>query len=264
MDNKTFSITFGDRAENNIGMQMLGNLAEKGINKQDLDNTIKYLNDKKINYQIIELHNNLPVESKENYNKNNELNAYLLVIPNGVNKILEDNNAANLMLQEQFKLPFDKKALMRGRVVNKLARWNSCFDEVGQEPDIENGKGTVISFDNAPLLNKLRLKLPTIFGPKTNNLKAEMNYYYDTTKCGIGFHGDAERRIVICARLGSSIPMHFQWFHRFKPIGERFATTFNHGDIYIMSEKTVGTDWKKSSIPTLRHAAGCDKYTTIK
>jgi hypothetical protein len=29
-----------------------------------------------------------------------------------------------------------------------------------------------------------------------------------------------------------------------------------------MSEKTVGTDWKSSSIVTLRHAAGADIYTT--
>ena len=32
--------------------------------------------------------------------------------------------------------------------------------------------------------------------------------------------------------------------------------TLNHGDIYIMSEKSVGNDWKRRKIPTLRHAAG--------
>ena len=30
-----------------------------------------------------------------------------------------------------------------------------------------------------------------------------------------------------------------------------------------MSEKSVGTDWKKKNIYTLRHATGSDKYTTI-
>lgn len=264
MDDQTFSITFGDRAENNIGMQMLGNLAEKGINKEDLDVIIDYLNNKNIDYQLIDLHQNLPNDFKTKYNNSGEFDAYLLIIPNGVNKILEDDNIADQMLDEQLNLPFDKKAKMRGRVVNKLARWNSCFDEVGQEPDIENGKGTVIAFNDAPLLNRLRVKLPSVFGTKTDNLKAEMNYYYDINKCGIGFHGDAERRIVVCARLGASIPMHFQWFHRFKPIGDRFQTIMNHGTMYLMSEKAVGTDWKKSSIPTLRHAAGCEKYTTIK
>lgn len=28
------------------------------------------------------------------------------------------------------------------------------------------------------------------------------------------------------------------------------------GDVYIMSEKAVGFDWKRSAVPTLRHAAG--------
>ena len=28
-------------------------------------------------------------------------------------------------------------------------------------------------------------------------LVAEANYYYDLEKCGIGYHGDAERRIVV-------------------------------------------------------------------
>jgi hypothetical protein len=30
--------------------------------------------------------------------------------------------------------------------------------------------------------------------------------------------------------------------------------------MYVMSEKAVGFDWKKRIVPTLRHAAGCDKY----
>lgn len=34
--------------------------------------------------------------------------------------------------------------------------------------------------------------------------------------------------------------------------------------MYMMSEKAVGTDWLKKIIFTLRHAAGCKKYTTIK
>ena len=37
----------------------------------------------------------------------------------------------------------------------------------------------------------------------------------------------------------------------------------NTGDIYIMSEKAVGSDWRKSSMYTLRHAAGCNKYLSL-
>lgn len=33
--------------------------------------------------------------------------------------------------------------------------------------------------------------------------------------------------------------------------------------MYIMSEKATGYDWKKRSIYTLRHAAGCKKYLKL-
>jgi hypothetical protein len=106
--------------------------------------------------------------------------------------------------------------------------------------------------------------MPDWFGEKARDLKAEGNYYYNLEKCGIGFHGDGERRKVIAARVGASMPIHYQWFHRFKPVGERFVIPLHDGDMYIMSEKAAGTDWKSSSILTLRHATGGPEYTTIK
>jgi len=46
-------------------------------------------------------------------------------------------------------------------------------------------------------------------------------------------------------------------------VGERIKIMLNDGDMYVMSDKSVGRDWKQSSILTLRHAAGADKYLTI-
>ena len=96
-------------------------------------------------------------------------------------------------------------------------------------------------------MNELREKLKSILGAKAENLAAELNYYHDIEKCGISFHGDAERKIVVCgklkifrkfffyflARLGHSLPMHFQWFYKLQPVGERVVFTLNHGDIYV-------------------------------
>jgi hypothetical protein len=87
--------------------------------------------------------------------------------------------------------------------------------------------------------------------------------YYDVSKCGIGFHGDAERRKVIAIRLGESMPLHYQWFQNSKPVGQRIELQINNGDLYIMSDKAVGFDWLKKKQLTLRHAAGCKIYTTI-
>ena len=59
------------------------------------------------------------------------------------------------------------------------------------------------------------------------------------------------------------MPLHYQWFQRSAPVGERVRMLLGHGDLYAMSEKAAGTDWMKKVIPTLRHAAGAKKYTTI-
>ncbi len=82
-----------------------------------------------------------------------------------------------------------------------------------------------------------------------------MNYYYDLNKTYIGFHGDAERKIVICARLGGDMPIYYQWFQNGKKVGDRIKIDVNGGDIYCMSFKATGNDWLKRKIYTLRHAA---------
>jgi hypothetical protein len=193
--------------------------------------------------------------------------AGLLVIRAGADSLVETNYrnpraASDRLYSEQWALPMDKKALMRGRVVNKLARWNLCFDETAQAPDYERGFGTVIAFQEVPELEQIRAHLPQWFGSKAENLKMEANYYYNIKKCGIGFHGDTERRIVIGLRLGAQIPLRFQWFLRSSPVFDPIDIVLEHGDLYCMSDKAVGHDWKKRTIYTLRHSAGASKYTS--
>ena len=148
----------------------------------------------------------------------------------------------------------------RKKVLNKRARFNLCFGNIGQKSDFENKKGTIISYNDVPLTKKIRDKLPKYLGDKANDLPSEGNYYFNINKCGIGFHGDAERKVVIAVRLGATIPLHYQWYTKNREIGKRIELNINHGDIYVMSEKATGYDWKKSSLVTLRHAAGADKF----
>jgi len=171
---------------------------------------------------------------------------------------------ADGMFAEHLALNVDKKAKMRGRVVNKHARWNVCFGEANQEPDYEGGKGRVVAFVDVPLLNSIReTVLPKLLGDKAVLLQGELNHYYDNRQSGIGFHGDSERKMVACLRLGAATPLHYQWFHGGLPVGERVQLTLRHGDFYVMSEKATGFDWKKRKIPTLRHAAGAEKFLKI-
>jgi hypothetical protein len=153
---------------------------------------------------------------------------------------------------------------MYGRVVNKHTRHNLCFSEEHQEPNYEKGRGRVYAFDELPLLKKIRSKLGEFMGEKAVNLKAEGNYYYDINKCGIGFHRDTERKKVVAIRLGATIPLCYTWFYNNEQISNIIRiNSIEHGDMYIMSEKATGFDWKSKTKYTLRHAAGSDKYTNI-
>ncbi len=248
-EKSTVTITFGDQAENHVGMQKLGKSVESGFSVKELED----ISTKLVNSELIRLNENLPEDIKTT-------EAAVLIIRSKIDNLQNYDNLFN----ELTNLDIDKKAFMYGRVVNKHARHNLCFDEFDQEPDYKNGKGRILSFNKLPLLKKLREDLPKMFGSKANKLVAEGNYYYDANKCGIGFHGDSERKIVIAIRLGKSIPLHYQWFVKGNPIGYRKILTLNHGDIYIMSDKAVGYDWKTKKEPTLRHAAGAEKFLTIK
>lgn len=250
----TISLTFGDQAENHVGMQMIGKKAKEGFTYSEIRKLYqKYRDDYKCKF--IKLHSNLPSKKR----KNNR--AAVLIIHEGL-KIFDVSSKK--LWKEQRKLKFDKKALMRGRVVNKIARYNLCYGDKRQKPKYKKGKGRVINFKTVPLMNKVRKGMKEVFGRKAKNLVAELNYYYDVSKCGIGFHGDTERRIVICIRLGETIPLHFQWFHQSKRVGKTIKLKVRDGDIYIMSEKATGNDWKKRSLYTIRHAAGAKKYLTLK
>jgi alkylated DNA repair dioxygenase AlkB len=85
-------------------------------------------------------------------------------------------------------------------------------------------------------------------------------------RCGSGVHhGDTERTRVICLSIGGrAYPLRWQWFHRNKAVGAPFDVTLESGDVYVMSEKAVGQDWKRSSLFTLRHAAGAAKFRAIR
>lgn len=134
------------------------------------------------------------------------------------------------------------------------------------KPDYENKKGTVIAYKNVPLLNKIRKQLSDFVGDKARHLICEGKRYFDLKKCGIGWHGDAERRKVIAFRLGKTMNLQYNWFCKSKSVGKTCILELNHGDMYIMSEKAVGTDWRSSNKYTLRHSAGVSgsKYLELK
>ena len=138
--------------------------------------------------------------------------------------------------------------------------------EIKSNKEIQSNKGTIIKWETFSVLQKFKKYIEDNFGKHANNLVAEGNSYHDLKKCYIGPHGDTERKIVIAIRLGRQFPMYFHWYYKSKPIGDIITLPIlNHGDVYIMSEKAVGQDWKSPNKITLRHSAGCiDNKTEFK
>ena len=257
----TATTTFSHTMENHAGMQQIGVMSEHGHSLAQLremrEAALAVAKERGISTSIELYQLNVPeIPAAE------ALNAYVLVVRNGAALLLGGAEHVAPYEAELRSLQVDKQALMRGRVVNKHARWNLCFDEEPQAANVAAGQGTIVAFRDVPYTNKLRTELERLH-PTLAHIKAEYNDYYDVSKCGIGYHGDTERKEVIAVRTGTSLPLYYQWFHRSLPVGPRLELPMHGGDLYVMSEKAVGTDWKKSSQFTLRHATGCDKFTVL-
>jgi len=246
------TITFGDQAENHVGMQQI---VENGFTIGELKEAANKFTKLKYQCEFINLNELLSDEK-------NVDDAVILIVRNGTSAILKKD--ANLVYAEQAMLNADKKTFMYGKVINKHAHHNLCFDEKDQESDHKNRMRRILSWDKVPLTKKIRDCLPDFFGKKAKDLTCGGNYYYDIKKYGVGFNRGSERKRVISIGLGADIHLHYQWFKKHIAIGERGIFSLQNGDIYAMSEKATGFDYKKNSIYTLRHVTGGKKFTTVK
>lgn len=258
---EAFSITICESGENHTGMEILGEKAEQGFSINELMEAKEKAERDGFECEYFDLKELGLSEEKERYGRADE--AGVLVIRD----ILGKFGATKKGLKDEMKsFDCDKQYFdtRRQKVLNKNARHNVCFAYKSQKADIANKKGTIIDINSLENLKLVISNLYLYFGEKARGLIAELNHYYNVSKCGIGYHGDTERRIVICVRLGASIPMFYSWYENSKRVGKRIELPqINEGDMYVMSDKAVGWDWKlrKNNRLTLRHAAGCEKYT---
>ena len=269
-ENETITITFGGQVENQVGMEKIGEMAEHGFSVARLKKACKKFEKEGYKAEVIDLNALLPRTIRDESEE-----AAVLLVRNGVEAVLSSKRGANKLMKEQKELKWDTKTKMKGKMVVKHARSNVCYADFSQKANLEKlyrkqqegkpmkeePKGTVHDFDDLKYLKRVREVLPEYLGSKADGLLAEGNYYFDAENTGIGFHGDFERRIVIALRLGTSIPLYYQWYYKSELVGRELKLMLNHSDLYIMSQKATGQDWNKRNIYTLRHAAGADKYT---
>ena len=254
---KTVTLTWGCQAENHVGMQKVGNgLSKSGFTTKNLENVKKIFEEKGFECKLYDLNNE--IERIEETGLFNIDKAEILVIKNGINLFTDSRELFDYLI----KLDWDKKYWdnRRQRVLNKRARYNLVFGEFNQKADFENKKGTIYDINEIDALKTVKNELGNYFGDEFKNLECEGNYYYDINKCGIGYHGDSERKKVVGMRFGESCNLHYWWYYQSKRINNRISIPLDNGDIYIMNFKAAGTDWKKRNIYTLRHSTGCEKY----
>ena len=248
---RSFTFTSGDAGENHVGMQILGKKHISGLNNKDMTEIAQTLTKMNIKHEIIHLKPLLNQELRKQLHEEKE--ASLIVIRNLLSKEEADN-----IFEEQSGIDWDNwyYDIRRSKVLNKRRRHNLLYDEVGQKSD-HHKKGTVIAWSDAPLLKKGVDKLTHLVGEMADSLITEGNDYYDIHKkgIGIGYHGDTERNKVFALKIGATMELRYRWHYRHSIVSDESVITLNHGDAYIMSEKAVGSDWKKSSIPTLRHCS---------
>ena len=247
--------------ENHTGMEFLGNLRKKGQG-WGLDRLL-YAKDvlENIFDKQVDLYNlneaclegvSIPEASKPK-------DAYLMVVRGFLSDRVHKNMVKELGSYEWDRKYWDTR---RQKVLNKLARANVCYGKTGRAANYAEGKGTIIGFDQSPLVGNLLQVIEILM--KDEGLIVEGNQYDDVSKNGIGPHGDTERVCVACLRVGASMPMKFGMFWNCKVRGKPFETIINGGDLYFMSEEAVGAEWKSRSKWIWRHCAGAPKYLKMK
>lgn len=242
----TTTLTFGDVAENHAGMERIGSLAAAGLSPEAL---VRVAAAHGSGAEVHELGALCPGAER----------AVVVVLRGAVDRLLGAGGADGVAAEHACLTP-DTRALMRGRVVTKRARHNLCFSDAARAADYAAGRGTIVAWADVPETRRLRDAVARLFG--AGGLQCEANYYYDVASpaVGIGFHGDGERRVGVGARFGASMRLVFGWWRDARPVGALASITLAHGDVYAMSDKAVGHDWRRRSVPTLRHAAGSEKF----
>jgi len=158
------------------------------------------------------------------------------------------------------EISYDRFAFLQGSVKNAHSRHLVFVGQEARRADASTGVHTVLPWSEVPALSTAKdTVLNEYLGDPAHVDSACLLHYQDINKCGIGWHGDGERRRTILYRVGKNSarrPIHLQWYQQGMPVSEPMSIILGHGDFFIPSAKAVGTDWKLRKVPTLRHATG--------
>ena len=137
---EAFCVTFGNGAENERTMEIIQGSwkAEAGWSVEQVRMFAQRFAQRRAVCEFYELGQLFDGSTPE---------ATLLVVRKGVNALLGHPNAHSDIVGELQRMPKDVRKLdQNSKVVNSLARHSNTMADYSQEPNIANGKGTVIDF----------------------------------------------------------------------------------------------------------------------
>ena len=121
---ETVTLTFGDCAENHVGMQQIGERSEVGFNIEELKNAQQKFEAKGCATELVDLVEQLPASKRQDAER-----AWVLIVRGGIGAIVDPDD----LKREQKKLTPDTKFYhaRQKKVMNKHARYNLCFAPEG-------------------------------------------------------------------------------------------------------------------------------------
>jgi hypothetical protein len=289
MASERMSLTCAPGGENHAGMEIIGRMPVKGegFKATDMEGLGPYFENLGFDSSVLNLNNLSGQNTIMGLGSDDQARVLLLrewvqttfeptTVQDIYKELIADTWDAEYLDKNKYRIEIvdGVETKVRGKRMNKRARTNLCYVAGReQEPDVWKGKGRIVDLKKKTALNQAVDRLRGMIeaglieiGSKTKveiNV-VEGNRYYNLKTTGIGFHGDTERVVVICISIGcDNYPMRWQWFKDGMPVGEHIDVKLKDGDVYIMSEKAVGADWKLKSKYTLRHAAGAEKYRSL-
>ena len=289
MASERMSLTCAPGGENHAGMEIIGRMPVKGegFKATDMEGLGPYFQNLGFDSSVLNLNNLSGQNTIMGLGSDDQARVLLLrrwvqvmfedtTVQDIYKELIADTWDAEYLDKNKYRIEIvdGVETKVRGKRMNKRARTNLCYvADREQEPDVWKEKGRIVDLKKKTALNlavdRLRSMIEAGLIEIGSKTKVEINVvegnrYYNLKTTGIGFHGDTERVVVICISIGcDNYPMRWQWFKDGMPLGNPIDITLNCGDVYIMSEKAVGADWKLRSIYTLRHAAGANKYTGL-
>ena len=113
---QTYTLTFSERVENHVGMEILGKQVAQGFSEERVAQLAKQFDG-----ELVSLRGSNQERPE----------AYLCIFRDGLTKLLDVD--PDLVFQEQQSLKKDTRALMKGRLVNKRARYKKPIEIISRE-----------------------------------------------------------------------------------------------------------------------------------